>query len=113
MRPPYLSTNALVLQTMGELAYHVINCDIDTKDYANDSPDLIQTAKDRFAAGVAAGGTIELTHDTHKQTVNNMTQFMIDTWKGKGVQSTCSRSILTPSSPLLTVVGRRATLALS
>ncbi|GJC81131.1 Chitin deacetylase ARB_04768 [Colletotrichum liriopes] len=90
MRPPYLECNAgsgcqNLLRTLG---YHIINVNIDTKDYMYDSPATIQTAKDRFSSGVStnavANSYIELSHDVHYQTVVNLTQFMIDTAKARG-----------------------------
>ncbi|GJC96209.1 polysaccharide deacetylase [Colletotrichum higginsianum] len=90
MRPPYLECNAAsgcqnMLRTLG---YHIINVNIDTKDYMYDTPETIQTAKDRFSGGIstnaAANSYIELSHDVHYQTVVNLTQFMIDTAKARG-----------------------------
>ncbi|WYZ39713.1 hypothetical protein EsH8_IV_000054 [Colletotrichum jinshuiense] len=90
MRPPYLECDAgtgcqNLLRTLG---YHIINVNIDTKDYMYDTPETIQTAKDRFSNGVstnaAANSYIELSHDVHYQTVVNLTQFMIDTAKARG-----------------------------
>ncbi|KAK7445932.1 polysaccharide deacetylase [Colletotrichum acutatum] len=90
MRPPFLECDAgsgcqNLLKTLG---YHIINVNIDTKDYMYDSPEEIQTAKDRFSNGVstnaAANKYIELSHDVHYQTVVNLTQFMIDTAKARG-----------------------------
>ncbi|KAL0931506.1 polysaccharide deacetylase [Colletotrichum truncatum] len=90
MRPPYLECHAAsgCLGLMKTLGYHVINVNIDTKDYMYDTPALIQTAKDRFSSGIstnaAANSYIELSHDVHYQTVVNLTQFMIDTAKARG-----------------------------
>lgn len=90
MRPPFLECNAgsgcqILMRTLG---YHIINVNVDTKDYENDSPTLIQVSKDRFSNGVstnaAANSYIELSHDVHYQTVVNLTQFMIDTAKERG-----------------------------
>ena len=78
MRPPYLSTNALVLQTLGELQYHVIQVDIDTLDYSHDAEDQIQESVQIFKDGLAAGGTIELSHDVHQWTAEVLVQAMID-----------------------------------
>ena len=90
MRPPYFSSNELVLQTMGELAYHVITADIDTLDWANDSEGGIQTAVQNFRDGVARGGTIELSHDVHHWTANCLVQAMIDEVKGRGLRGELS-----------------------
>jgi peptidoglycan-N-acetylglucosamine deacetylase len=85
MRPPYFVTNAAVLETLGGLGYHVIEADIDTKDYENDSEALIQNAVNTFDAGIDAGGSIELSHDVHQWTANVLVQAMIDKVKSKGL----------------------------
>lgn len=86
MRPPYFSTNDLVLQTMTELGYHVIQAGIDTLDWANDSQDGIQTSVQRFKDGLSAGGSIELSHDVHQWTANGLVQAMIDEVKNRGLR---------------------------
>lgn len=90
MRPPYFSTNDLVLQTMSELGYHVIQADIDTLDWANDSQAGIQTSVQRFTDGLNAGGSIELSHDVHQWTANVLVQAMIDEIKKRGLKGMLS-----------------------
>src|SRR5690348_12045946 len=77
MRPPYFSTNDAVLQTMADLGYHVIQADIDTQDWANDSPDAIQTSVELFNQDLDAGGSIVLAHDVHAETANTLVPAMI------------------------------------
>ncbi|KAF4950733.1 hypothetical protein FGADI_8007 [Fusarium gaditjirri] len=90
MRAPYLECNAAsgCLDEMSELGYHVVDQNIDTKDYENDSPALIQISKDRFSSGVSSNSDnnqyIVLAHDVHDQTVHNLTAFMIDTAQDRG-----------------------------
>lgn len=88
MRPPYLdcSSSTGCLSLLNTLGYHVITTNLDTKDYENDSPDLIQTSKDRYAAGLASlsSGYIILAHDVHEQTVTNLTAYMITTAQDLG-----------------------------
>ncbi|KAF7548853.1 hypothetical protein G7Z17_g6784 [Cylindrodendrum hubeiense] len=90
MRPPYLdcSSSTGCLSTMGDLGYHIITTNLDTKDYENDSPDLIQASKDRFSAGLSdtpsGNGYIILAHDVHEQTVTNLTAYMITTAQDRG-----------------------------
>ena len=86
MRPPYLSTNALVLQTLAELQYHVIQIDIDTLDYNNDSEGQIGVAVQNFKDGLAAGGSIELSHDVHEWTSRVLVQAMIDEVNARGLR---------------------------
>ena len=85
MRPPYFDYSAQTLNVLGGLGYHVIQCDIDTKDYENDSPSLIQNAYNNFQAGLNGGGTIELTHDVHQNTVVTLVQELITAIKAKGL----------------------------
>jgi peptidoglycan/xylan/chitin deacetylase (PgdA/CDA1 family) len=85
MRPPYFSTNAEVLQTLGGLGYHVIQADIDTLDYENDSPALIQNAYNNFVSGLDDGGSIELSHDVYQNTVETLVQEMIDQVRSQGL----------------------------
>ncbi|KAI7765328.1 hypothetical protein LZL87_009857 [Fusarium oxysporum] len=90
MRAPYLECNAAsgCLDEMSELGYHVLDQNIDTKDYENDSPALIQISKDRYSSGVSSNSDnnqyIVLAHDVHDQTVHNLTAFMIDTAQDRG-----------------------------
>ena len=55
MRPPYIRCDGPCLQTMSDLAYHVIIWDLDTDDYNNDSPTLIENSKNNVR--VAVDGT--------------------------------------------------------
>lgn len=101
MRPPYFSTNALVLQTMSDLGYHVIEADIDTQDWANDSPDAIQTSVTLFNQGLSAGGSIVLAHDVHAETASTLVPAMIAAIQAAGlkgeflVDSMCDLMMLT------------------
>ncbi|KAF4968388.1 hypothetical protein FSARC_4185 [Fusarium sarcochroum] len=90
MRPPYLECNdgSGCLEQMSELGYHVVSMNVDTKDYENDSPDLIQISRDRYSAGISSDSEnnqyIVLAHDVHGQTVQNLTSYMIDTAQDRG-----------------------------
>ncbi|KAI5460213.1 hypothetical protein BGZ63DRAFT_389732 [Mariannaea sp. PMI_226] len=90
MRPPYLecSSSTGCLSLLKTLGYHVVTCNLDTKDYENDSPDLIQTSKDKFSSGlstaVSSSSYIILAHDVHEQTVKNLTSYMITTSQNRG-----------------------------
>ncbi|KAM5351096.1 hypothetical protein ACJ41O_003819 [Fusarium nematophilum] len=90
MRPPYLecSSESGCLDLMDELGYHVVNNDIDTKDFLYSNPELIQNAKDRYSAGVStdsdSNGYIVLAHDVHEQAVRNLTAYMIETAQERG-----------------------------
>ncbi|KAI5456852.1 hypothetical protein BGZ63DRAFT_365704 [Mariannaea sp. PMI_226] len=90
MRPPYLdcSSNTGCLGLLNTLGYHIITTNLDTKDYENDSPDLIQESKDTFSSIVSGNPTgksyIPLAHDVHEQTVKNLTAYMITTAQTRG-----------------------------
>ncbi|KAF3490838.1 chitin binding protein [Arthroderma uncinatum] len=84
MRPPYSSCSAAsgCLGEMGELGYHVTYFNLDTDDYNNDSPDMIQRSKDIFDSYVTMGVSegrplLEIGHDVHEQTVYNLTSYML------------------------------------
>lgn len=89
MRPPYSScTKASGCEDdLAALRYHVIYFDLDTADYLNDSPDLIQNSKDnfdQFFVGLSpdSDDALVISHDIHEQTVHNLTEYML-----KGIQS--------------------------
>ncbi|WZH47902.1 Chitin deacetylase 1 [Fusarium acuminatum] len=93
MRPPYGTCSRVsgCLDYVTKLGYHVVNWNLDTKDYENDSPAKIQTSKNTFSGGVSTDAKkhsyIELSHDTHEQTAYNLTAFMIKTLKARGYRS--------------------------
>lgn len=85
-RPPYVDCNSACFTSLSNLGYHVIYYDLDTFDYANDAPNLIQNSKNYFSNFInpsPASGLV-LNHDTHSQTVYNLTKFMLDTMASKG-----------------------------
>ncbi|QUC19088.1 uncharacterized protein UV8b_03329 [Ustilaginoidea virens] len=89
-RPPFLECNAVsgCQDVLGRLAYHSISANLDTKDYMYDDAALIQRAKDRFSQGLSANAAeasyIVLAHDSHEQTVRNLTSFMIEVAEKRG-----------------------------
>lgn len=89
MRPPFSSCDPACMATMAALGYHVTFFDVDTDDYDNDSPLLIQNAKNNFLAKVspsnpATDAFLVIGHDIHQQTAQNLTAFMLDTLTAKG-----------------------------
>ncbi|KAE8146671.1 polysaccharide deacetylase family protein [Aspergillus avenaceus] len=88
MRPPYFETNDLVLQTMRELGYKVIQASIDTKDYLNNDPARIDDSYQKFVNELNAGGNIVLAHDIHEQTVVTLARKMLDESKARGLALT-------------------------
>jgi chitin deacetylase len=86
MRPPYSSClpGSGCREDLGDLGYHIILYDIDTDDYKNDSPNLIQLSKDIFDRFLNAGNSktnswLVIAHDAHEQTVHNLTEHMLKT----------------------------------
>lgn len=86
MRSPYFSANGLVLSIMAELGYKVVHADIDTLDWANNSPSTIQNSVQRFRNGLDNGGSIALAHDVHETTARVLTQAMIDEVRARGLR---------------------------
>ncbi|RFN49863.1 chitin deacetylase [Fusarium flagelliforme] len=78
MRPPYFSSNNVSLSVLGQLGYHVINADIDTNDWKHNTNTTFPEAVKEFGQGLAAGGSIVLMHDVHKNTVENIVPRIID-----------------------------------
>lgn len=86
MRPPYSSclADSGCRDAMGDMGYHIILYDIDTDDWKNDSPSLIQRSKDLFDRALSNGNPaikswIVIGHDAHEQTVHNLTEHMLRT----------------------------------
>ncbi|OXV05512.1 hypothetical protein Egran_06720, partial [Elaphomyces granulatus] len=85
MRPPYSSCtiNSGCLDDMGELGYHVTYYNVDTDDYNNDHPEYIQRSKDIFDRALAMQDPpgrpfLVIAHDVHKQTVYNLTSYILE-----------------------------------
>jgi peptidoglycan/xylan/chitin deacetylase (PgdA/CDA1 family) len=77
MRPPYgsCSRDSGCLATATRLGYHVVNWDVDTKDFEGD----LQRSKDLFDAGFdGSSSRIILNHDTHQQTVTDLAEYMLN-----------------------------------
>ncbi|ATY64953.1 chitin deacetylase [Cordyceps militaris] len=90
MRPPYLECSAAsgctdLLRTLG---YHIINSNIDTKDYLNDAPENIHLSKERFERALSSDPSrnsyITLAHDVHYETVETLTAYMIELSRRRG-----------------------------
>lgn len=90
MRPPYLecSVESGCVDVMATLGYHIVTNNIDTKDYMNDSPELIQNSKMRFDSQLSSSANdhsyIVLAHDVHFQTVANLTEHMVRVARQRG-----------------------------
>jgi hypothetical protein len=71
---------------MAALGYHVIIWDLDTDDYNNVTPQLIQNSKDLVKKALAEkwDSYMSIAHDIHWQTVFNLTAYQIDAGKAAG-----------------------------
>lgn len=83
MRPPYLAFNDDCAADMAALGYHVISRNLDTKDYANDSPNLIANSKAMFndavtEASPSSSSFTVLNHDLYYQTVHTLVEYEIE-----------------------------------
>lgn len=94
MRPPYSSCRpeSGCPDELGRLGYHVIMYDIDTDDYKNDSPNLIQHSKDIFDQALASANPytkswLVIAHDAHQQTVHNLTEHMLKSMAHAGYRA--------------------------
>ncbi|KAI1776687.1 hypothetical protein F4818DRAFT_440087 [Hypoxylon cercidicola] len=94
MRPPYSScTEESGCQAdLAELRYHVIYFDLDTDDYNNDAPDLIQNAKDNYddyfeGKSPETDDALVIAHDIHEQTVHNLTEYMLQGLQARGYRA--------------------------
>ncbi|OLN92884.1 putative peptidoglycan-N-acetylglucosamine deacetylase-like protein 2 [Colletotrichum chlorophyti] len=77
---------------MAALGYSIIYFDLDTADYLHDSPTEIQQSKDIVEQSVAAKPSAEdnflvIGHDIHQQTVYNLTEYMLQKFRGKNLVS--------------------------
>jgi peptidoglycan/xylan/chitin deacetylase (PgdA/CDA1 family) len=88
MRPPYLSTSAQMLALMEELEYVVISVNIDTEDWENLTPQSIPQSYTNYVNGIAAGGTISLSHDPLNNTANYLAGKIIDYLNANGLKCT-------------------------
>lgn len=90
-RPPYGSCQGGCLDDMKALGYYIIDFDLDTKDYLNNTPDTIATAKQAFAkaldAGSPADSWLALAHDVHEQTAIDLVPYMLEKIKQRGYKA--------------------------
>ncbi|KAM3489894.1 hypothetical protein MY3957_006837 [Beauveria namnaoensis] len=94
MRPPYLECNAEsgCRDTLRTLGYHIVNSNIDTKDYLNNSPENIRLSKNCLEKALSRDASrnsyITLAHDVHHQTVVTLTGYMIELSRERGYKLT-------------------------
>ncbi|RDW94590.1 hypothetical protein BP5796_00353 [Coleophoma crateriformis] len=91
MRPPYSSCTAQCGcdADLADLGYHVTYFDLDTQDYLNDSPTLIQNSKNIFDAALAGKSSttddfLVIGHDIHNQTSQVLVEYMLQGIRSRG-----------------------------
>ncbi|KAF3482800.1 uncharacterized protein GIQ15_02124 [Arthroderma uncinatum] len=87
MRAPYFAYSDVVLKTMAELQYHMLDANVDTKDYENATPQGVPISFKNFQTGLDAGGSIVLCHDVHQTTVQILMQQLLDEVKKRGLKA--------------------------
>ncbi len=85
-RPPYVECDTDCVSRLTTLGYHSIFYDLDTFDYLNDDPNLIQNSKNNFYnyANPHPSNILLLSHDIHYQTVYNLTEYILKTMATDG-----------------------------
>lgn len=76
-RPPYTVCNGECMAELGSLGYHVVNYDVDPRDWEFEGAN----AKSTFTSAIDSGSQSQymvLSHDVQPFTVNEFAQFMID-----------------------------------
>ncbi|KAJ9643475.1 hypothetical protein H2201_008030 [Coniosporium apollinis] len=86
MRAPYFDSPPRVVQQLGEMGYHIIQCDVDTKDYAHQEEELIWESVRMFREGMDAGGSLVLAHDIHPWTARVLAQEMVNYVNERGLR---------------------------
>ncbi|KAK3691985.1 carbohydrate esterase family 4 protein [Podospora appendiculata] len=80
-RPPYATCSPQCLAEVEQMGYHVINFDVDPKDYLYNQPWTVDEAMRRFSQAVDAGqpgsSFLVLSHDVQEQTAKTLTPFML------------------------------------
>ncbi|XP_014551011.1 carbohydrate-binding module family 18 protein, partial [Bipolaris victoriae FI3] len=99
MRPPFLSVNAVALQALKELQYHVIIGDLNTKDWQYQSESGIETAKKLFTDGLDLGRTIIEAHEQEEWTHGVLIDFMIQTIQARGLKTVTVAECLQDTQP--------------
>lgn len=88
MRPPYLAFDAASEADMADLGYHVVSTNLDTRDYANATPDLIINSQRTFdeytAADPRSTSFIVLNHDIHRTTAYTLAEHEIQRLNSRG-----------------------------
>ncbi|KAK8080231.1 polysaccharide deacetylase [Apiospora hydei] len=86
-RPPYTSCPDGCVKDLSDLGYHIVNYDIDTKDYQGDYNYARNTYSSILSQhSPASSSWITLAHDIQPNTVQSFAQYMIDQAKKLGYE---------------------------
>lgn len=85
-RAPYLSCNAACESDINSLGYHLIDLEVDTKDFEN--PQDMTPSKNRLttAFNASPSSVLSLQHDTVEKSATDLTPFFINLIKQKGLK---------------------------
>lgn len=106
MRPPYLSVNDSVAATMKKLGYRIIQCDVDSQDWNNLTPE--QSMERIKAAGVVGNGHIPLMHETVKTTPAGLAPLVIQWAKENNLEMVTVAECLGDKKPYVKNFAERA-----
>lgn len=87
MRAPFLSCGDQCIADIAALGYHIVDTNLDTKDYLNNAPDTNYLSQQLFDDGLgdpSSGSAIVLAHDVHETTVTQLTAHMVQTLRDRG-----------------------------
>jgi peptidoglycan/xylan/chitin deacetylase (PgdA/CDA1 family) len=97
MRPPYSSCtgDSGCQQDLADLGYHIVNFNVDTDDYNQNTAENIQKSKDWFTGNITKDGAkadkgdkwLAIGHDILDQTANNLTEYMLSQLKQLGYKA--------------------------
>lgn len=81
LRPPYASCSADCLSDTEQMGYHVVNFDVDPKDYLHNDPAAIGAAMENFSGALDeqrfGDSFLVLSHDTLLNTAESLVPYML------------------------------------
>jgi len=87
MRPPFLSTNQLAIDTLKGLGFLIIEVDNDTQDWAEGPIGEIDLSIQWYEGNLTAGHSLSLNHDPFQPTADTFVPAIITYLGSKGLKS--------------------------
>ncbi|KAK4097494.1 carbohydrate esterase family 4 protein [Parathielavia hyrcaniae] len=92
LRPPYASCTWDCLDHTARLGYHVVNFDVDPKDYMHNNPDDIGSAMENFSRLLdenrfGLDSFLVLSHDSLRNTAESLVPYMLMEIKQRGYRA--------------------------